>query len=243
MRHAGAAEYVKNSGSKKPEDHLGLVRKIVFHMACSLPPQIDRDDLFQAGCIGLIDACSRWTPSGGASFETFAGIRIRGSVNDWLRDGDFLPKSARSDEKKLRSARERTLRDNGHEPTDSELSAKTGVSTKRISQIRDGVAALDTVSVEDLGFENNWDRIGAAGPSYDPERLLSGRQELAITVDAIASLPEKERLVLSLYHEEELNFREIAAILGVTEARVSQIHSSAIKSIRSAIATSIGERI
>lgn len=216
------------------EEHAELVRRIAHHMMGRMPSCVMVDDLIQAGMIGLIDASRRFDHSKGASFTTYAGIRIRGAMIDELRRGEWAPRSvlrnAREIQQAINAVEKRTFRD----ASDREVAAELGVDiTEYYAMLQDSMAtklfSIDEMLAPDDMIERDCHEHSGDNPSETFEReALQG--ELA---DAINHLPERERLVLSLYYDEELNLKEIGQVLGVSESRVSQIHSQAAQRLRS----------
>ncbi|MFT3907102.1 MAG: RNA polymerase sigma factor FliA [Steroidobacteraceae bacterium] len=213
--------------------HADLVKRIAYHLAGRLPPQVEVEDLIQAGMIGLLEAAQHYAAGRGASFETYAGIRIRGAMLDALRKLDWAPRSVHRKAREAAAAlREiETLR--GGEASDTEVAAHMGVSLTdyhRIVQDALGCQLLRLNDGED-GESSTMDRIADDAATPMEETLDDSRRQAVIK--AIDGLPERERLVLSLYYEQELNLKEIGAVLKVTESRVCQLHGQALLRLRS----------
>ncbi len=216
--------------------HADLVKRIAYHLAGRLPPQVEIADLIQAGMMGLLEAAQNYASGRGASFETYAGIRIRGAMLDALRKLDWAPRSvhrkARAAALALREVEARL----GAEANDSDVAAQMGVPLAEYQQIlRDalGCQLLRLNDGED-GEDSSLDRLPDDAP--DPEGValeVSRRRALA---GAIGELPERERLVLSLYYEQELNLKEIGAVLKVSESRVCQLHGQALLRLKAILA-------
>jgi RNA polymerase sigma factor for flagellar operon FliA len=205
--------------------HAELVKRIAFHLAGRLPPSVEVDDLIQAGMIGLLEAASHYNATRGASFETYAGIRIRGAMIDALRKLDWAPRSvhrkAREAAKVTRQIEERE----GREARDTEVAGAMGLPLEEYNQILQDAATCHMANLDEA--------TAVTDRSADPEGE-TGRGALREAVaGAIASLPERERLVMSLYYEEELNLKEIGAVLGVSESRACQLHGQALIRLRS----------
>lgn len=212
--------------------NLDLVRRIAHHLAARLPASVQVEDLVQSGMVGLIEASRQFQCGQGATFATYAGIRIRGAMIDELRRSDWTPRSVHRNSRRIADAIQQVESREGRAAKDREIASVLDVT------LDDYHAMLqDSASAQILGLEDLF------GEDMDPDRLLPGdgpapseqfeldrfRDALA---RALASLPEKERLVLALYYDEELNLREIGAIIGVTESRVSQIRSQALHRLR-----------
>lgn len=213
------------------EAFLPLVRRIAGKMGSRLPASVQVGDLVQAGCLGLVQAWSRFSVDGGASFESYASSRIRGAMLDWLRSEDLLPKAVRKESKRIDATIVKLRNELGREPREEEIAEAAGLA---LSDYQDSMASMTNshlLSLEDLGVESPED-IGRADSSSDPYEQLLGSQTATMLVDAIESLPERERMVLSLHHEEEMTFREIAEILNLSEARICQLHGQSLSRIR-----------
>ncbi|MBM6551262.1 RNA polymerase sigma factor FliA [Marinomonas ostreistagni] len=207
-----------------------LVKKIAYHLLARLPSSVDVDDLLQAGMMGLIEAYKRFESSKGASFETYAGIRIRGAMMDEVRKSDWAPRSVRRNGRAVTSAIREVESLTGREATDVEVAAHMGVSIDEYHDILHSSMSTQLFSYEEMLDSETGSReldITVDGESSQPDHLVAEvgfQQQLAKEIDA---LPEREKLVLSLYYNDELNLKEIGAVLGVSESRVSQIHSQA----------------
>jgi len=208
--------------------HADLVKRIAYHLAGRLPPQVEVDDLMQAGMIGLLEAAQNFSTGRGASFETFAGIRIRGAMLDALRKLDWAPRSVH---RKARAAalalRELEAR-RGGEVSESDVAAHMGVPVNEYQRIIQDALGCQLLRLNDAddGEESTMDRLVDAAP--DPESSALNESLRQAIVEAILELPERERLVLSLYYEQELNLKEIGVVLKVTESRVCQLHGQAL---------------
>ena len=214
------------------ERHAPLVKRIAQHLLARLPSSVLLDDLIQAGMIGLLEASRNFDGSKGASFETYAGIRIRGSMLDEIRRGDWVPRSVHRTSRTIAEAIENVEQAHGRDARDSEVAAQLGVSLGEYHAMLQDVSCGKIIGIEDLGVSE--DVIGHP----DDEPGSNGFDELAAErfqgalAEHIARLPEREALVLSLYYDEELNLREIGEVLNVSESRVSQIHSQAMHRLR-----------
>jgi RNA polymerase sigma factor for flagellar operon FliA len=235
MGKASKAYQQSQAPASGMEVYLPLVRRIAGKMSSRLPPSVEMGDLVQSGCVGLAQAWTRFSTEGGANFESYASSRIRGAMLDWLRNEDLLPKGARKETKRIDSAMAKLRNQLGREPREDEVADFLGL---QLDDYQDTLATLDNshlLSLEDLGVESPED-IATADSSSDPYELLLGSQTALRLTAAIAALPERERLVLSLHHEEEMTFKEIAQIIELSEARICQLHGQALSRIRSHLA-------
>jgi len=215
--------------------HAPLVKRIAYHLMGRLPDTVQIEDLIQAGMLGLLEAVKQYDASQGASFETYAGIRIRGAMLDELRRADWTPRSVH---KKARMAAEaiRNVENRlGRDANETEVAAQMGVSLEEYRHILQDTAACKTFSVEELiqGEDSVIDEIHT---QHHPEQQFIEQSFQQALANAIADLPERERLVISLYYDEELNLREIGQVLEVSESRVSQICSQALLRLRARLA-------
>ncbi|NRA83374.1 MAG: RNA polymerase sigma factor FliA [Gammaproteobacteria bacterium] len=208
--------------------HAGLVKKIAHHLKGRLPANILVDDLIQSGMIGLLEAAKNFDGGKGASFETFAGIRIRGAMLDELRRGDWVPRSVHRNNRTVLAAVDSLEKKLGRGAQDHEIAEKLGISIDEYAQMLNDIVSGKVIGIEDLGVSD--DVIVVDGDDYSDNsfnEMASDRFQSALS-QAIKTLPEKEVLVLSLYYDEELNLKEIGLVLNVSESRVSQIHSQAM---------------
>lgn len=216
--------------------HAGLVKRIAYHLAGRLPPQVEVDDLIQAGMMGLLEAAQNYTSGRGASFETYAGIRIRGAMLDALRKLDWAPRSVHRKSRAAAAALRAVEAVRGGEASDTEVAAYMGVSLGEYQQIIREAVSCQLLRLDDgeEGGESALDRL--RDDSADPFEEAADDSVRRAVIAAIERLPERERLTLSLYYEQELNLKEIGAILKVTESRVCQIHGQALLRLRSQLA-------
>jgi RNA polymerase sigma factor for flagellar operon FliA len=210
------------------------VRRAAAQLAARLPANVDIDDLVQAGMIGLLDAVSRFDPSHGAQFETFAMQRVRGAMLDELRGTDWMPRSVRRSQRIIERAvhaAEQTLQ---RPPTEAEIAAQLQMPLAEYQKLLLDAKGAQLVYLEDAGEDGEESFLERALPSNTPPPLerLGDQQFRAALVEGIERLPEREKLAMSLYYEEGLNLKEIGAVLGVTESRVSQLHSQSVARLR-----------
>lgn len=214
------------------EEHSTLVKRIAHHLKGRLPASVQVDDLIQSGMIGLIEAARKYDPSKGASFETYAGIRIRGAMLDEIRKGDWAPRSVHRNSRRIAEAIRFVEGQTGRDAQDHEVAKALEMTLDEYyHHLQDG-AGSRLFSFEDLLTQQGERENEFMGAETSPLETLHGdkfRQQLA---SAIAKLPEREQLVLALYYDEELNLKEIGAVLDVSESRVSQIHSQAAYRLR-----------
>lgn len=216
------------------EDYAPLVKRIAYHMMMRMPASVQVDDLIQAGMIGLIEASQKYDMSRGASFETYAGIRIRGAIVDEMRRGDWVPRSVHRNARRVSQAIAAVEARTGRDATDAEVAEELGVSLgEYFVMLQDSNSSRLFSYEETFGEEDS--NIDASEHSSAFTSPLDGMQRDGLKralVDAIRQLPEREQLVLSLYYDQELNLKEIGLVLGVSESRVSQIHSQAAARLR-----------
>jgi RNA polymerase sigma factor for flagellar operon FliA len=208
--------------------HAELVKRIAYHLAGRLPASVEVSDLIQAGMLGLLEAASNYTADRGASFETYAGIRIRGAMLDALRKLDWAPRSVHRKARAAAAAVRELEAEFGREARDSEIAERMGVSLEDYHRIAQDAASCRVSSLDD----SNGDEESLLGrvedEGADPFLDATEAGFRAALVNAIKELPERERLVMSMYYDDELNLKEIGAVLKVTESRVCQLHGQAL---------------
>jgi RNA polymerase sigma factor for flagellar operon FliA len=227
-----------NAAGLPPADELvlkhgELVKRIAYHVVSRLPSHIEVDDLIQAGMIGLLNAAQNFTPTKGANFETYAGIRIRGAMLDEARRSNWTPRSTFRNAKQVSQAIRTIENRTGRDAKGQEIADALGVSLEEYHRMVESAASSRILSYEQLAGDPERAAMLPEAPEDGPETVLEGDQFREAVADAIASLPERERLVLSLYYDQELNLREIGQVLEVSESRVCQIHGQAVLRIRS----------
>lgn len=213
-----------------------LVKRIAYHLMTRLPPSVQADDLIQAGMIGLIEAARNYDASQGASFETYAGIRIRGAMLDEIRKSDWTPRSLHRKVRQVTEAIRSIERDEGRDARDVEVAGRMNISLDEYHHILQDASGHKVFSLEDLPVGEDSVAEGLAGPIKGPLESMEMEKFREALAEAIETLPERERLVMSLYYDEELNLREIGAVLGVSESRVCQIHGQAMMRLKSRMA-------
>ncbi len=212
--------------------HESLVKRIAFHLMSRLPASVQVDDLIQAGMIGLIEASRKFDPEQGASFETYAGIRIRGAMLDEIRRTDWTPRSVHRKAREVAEAVRRIENEKGRDARDVEVAEAMGLGLDEYHKILQDATGCRIFSFEDPGSVGE---DGLAQTHRQPNQPLENLQNCDFKhglAGAIKGLPERERLVMALYYDEELNLREIGEILGVSESRVCQIHGQALIRLR-----------
>jgi len=212
--------------------HESLVKRIAYHLMSRLPASVQADDLVQAGMIGLIEASRKFDPEQGASFETYAGIRIRGAMLDEIRRTDWTPRSVHRKAREVAEAVRKIENEKGRDARDVEVAEAMGLELNDYHKILQDATGCRIFSYEDPGTLGEENFAQQARQPNQPLENLQTSDFKAGLADAIKGLPERERLVMALYYDEELNLREIGEILGVSESRVCQIHGQALIRLR-----------
>jgi len=229
--NAYSAVQAHREGDALIVQHAGLVKRIAYHLAARLPSSVDVEDLVQAGMIGLLEAAASFAADRGATFETYAGIRIRGAMIDTLRQLDWTPRSVHRQSREAAAAMRAVEARTGREARDAETAAQMGLGINDFHRVMQDASSSQVGSIEDLPL--NFD---IADRESDPLRqaLEAGFRDAMAT--AIGDLPERERLVMSLYYDDEFNLKEIGLILKVSESRVCQIHGQALVRLKARLA-------
>ena len=218
------------------KQHATLVKRLAFHLKARLPPSVEVDDLIQAGMIGLLDAVNRYEEAHGAQFETYAIQRIRGAMLDELRSSDWLPRSLRQNMRKIEDAISILQQRLGHVPTEFEVAGQLKISLIEYQKMLSDGRGHQLIYYEDFheaeGREHFFDHY-CTDESGDPLHGLLNDNFRSAVINAIEALPERERLMMGLYYEQELNLKEIGVVMGVSESRVCQLHSQAVARLRS----------
>jgi len=215
------------------EKHASLVKRIAYHLIARLPHTVEVDDLIQAGMIGLLDASQQYNASQGASFETYAGIRIRGSMLDEIRRNDWAPRSVHRKAREISAAMREIEQQQGRHAQDKEIATALGISVDEYHQQLFDSAGHQVFSLTEFSDNDETQAKPISNALTGPVEELQSTGFKAALASAISTLPERERLMMSLYYNEELNLKEIGEVLGVSESRVSQIHSQTIIRLRS----------
>ena len=223
-----------DQSSKELLVHVGLVKRVALHLKGRLPNFMELDELIQVGMIGLIEAKSSFDASKGVEFEIFAKNRVRGAILDQVRKLSYLPRSAIVSIREHNEASALLTGQLGREASQSELAEFMGKDIESFQKERVHAHRFQTVSLE-TQLPDTVDM--PAGESDNPEAQIAQEQFMDTLMASIESLPERERTVVSLYYVEEMNLKEIGAVLDVSESRISQILSSSVKKLRSYIDT------
>jgi RNA polymerase sigma factor for flagellar operon FliA len=213
-----------------------LVRRLAHQMIAKLPANVELDDLIQVGMIGLSDALTRFDSAHGVQFETFATQRIRGAMLDELRGNDWMSRGDRRQQRSIESAVHKLEQKLKRAPQESEIAAEMGLSLTEYQELLGKVRGTQLVYLEDMtGDEGDDDYLDrhVADDEANPLAMLQDRRMREALVEAIKNLPEREQYVMSMYYEHDMNLKEIAAVLKVTESRVCQLHSQSIARLRS----------
>jgi len=238
QKYADAAQTAAIGPADMPQDelvlkHAELVKRIAYHLVSRMPPNVEVDDLIQAGMIGLLDAARHYTASKGANFETYAGIRIRGAMLDEVRKSDWTPRSVHRTVREMSEVVRRIENETGREARASDVAQALGISVEDYHRAIADAASCRLFSFDQMGSS---DDDGPAAHARDdnpgPQDDLEDEDFRKALAAAIEGLPEREKLVLSLYYDDELNLREIGAVLDVSESRVCQIHGQALVRLR-----------
>jgi RNA polymerase sigma factor for flagellar operon FliA len=232
MMYATTTRLEKNAAIKL---YAPLVRKLAHHLLVKLPANVEIDDIIQAGLIGLMDALGRYEETAGAQFETYATQRIKGAMLDELRAADWLPRSIRKHQRNIETAISKLQQKLKRAPTDIEIAKEMGVSIDEYHNMLTEARGLQLVHLEDFsdneGDDEYLDRHCPDNTEEPLEKLQDARFRAAL-VDGIKHLPEREKQLMGMYYEHDMNFREIAAVLGVTESRICQLHTQAVSRLR-----------
>ncbi|MGN0902381.1 MAG: RNA polymerase sigma factor FliA [Succinivibrio sp.] len=215
------------------EAHAPLVKRIALYMKARLPASVELDDLIQSGMLGLLDAAMHYEDGHGATFETYASIRIRGSIIDEMRHSDWAPRSVHQNTRAIAAVIHKLSHQLGREPKDVEIAAELGVDLDKYGQMLLDSSTTQIIGIEDLGVSED---VLTGGEDTTRDRLFevlatsSFKKSLA---KAISELPEREQQVLALYYDEELNLKEIGKVLDLSESRISQLLSQCMARLRS----------
>ncbi len=212
-----------------------LVKRIAYHLMARLPANVQFEDLVQNGMLGLLDALDRFEEGFGAQFETYATQRVRGAMLDGLRENDWLPRNLRRELRRIEGAINALEHTHGRAPSERELADTLGVSLADYQKTLQEARGHQLVYFDDFAGEGDEDFLDRhfTDNDADPSNILEDKNVKELLVKAIGRLPEREKLMMALYYEQELNLREIGEVMGVTESRICQLHTQAISRLRS----------
>jgi RNA polymerase sigma factor for flagellar operon FliA len=218
--------------------HADLVKRIAYHLVSRMPPNVEVDDLIQAGMIGLLDAAKHYSPTKGANFETYAGIRIRGAMLDEVRKSDWTPRSVHRNMREMADVIRKIENVKGQDASPTDIAQGLGVTLEEYHKLVQDAASCRLFRFDQMGGNDDEsspaDHARYEGPSpFEHIEDAGFRDALAAAINV---LPEREKLVLSLYYDEDMNLREIGAVLDVSESRVCQIHGQALVRLRARLA-------
>lgn len=217
-------------------DHVDLVKRIAYRLHNRLPDCVQIEDLIQAGMLGLLEAQERYRPGEGASFSTFASIRIRGAMLDEIRRGDWAPRSLHRATRAIQEAQQRIEHRAGRAASEAELAVETGLSLDEYRRTLSDGTDIHLMSLD----EGDGDASGVPAADDLPAELVEQADLYAAVVTASARLPERERRLMAWYYDDELNLRQIAERLGVSESRACQIHGRALARVRESLSGWVG---
>ena len=215
--------------------YMPLVRRLAFHMMARLPASVQVDDLIQVGLIGLSEALTRFEASQGVQFETFATQRIRGAMLDELRDSDWMSRGSRKSQREIETAVQKLEHRFGRSPAESEIAAELNMELTDYQSLLTKVQGTQLFYLEDISGEDGEEGFlgrHVTDEDADPLEALRDQRLREALVKAIGTLPEREQYIMSMYYEHDMNLKEIAAVLKVTESRVCQLHSQSIARLR-----------
>jgi RNA polymerase sigma factor for flagellar operon FliA len=233
----GAALYAATQETLSPDElvqqHAPLVKRIAYHLLARLPASVQADDLIQAGLIGLLEAARHFDAAQGASFETYAGIRVRGAMLDEIRRYDWVPRSVHRKARAIAEAMRDIEQKQGRNAEDREVAQVLGMNLEEYHQALQDASAGRLFSLD--GEDGDPYSETLSDERAGPEEQMQEQDLKRALAERVAGLPERERLVLALYYDEELNLKEIGEVLGVSESRVCQIHSQALLRLRARV--------
>ena len=214
-----------------------LVKRIAYHLMARLPSSVQVDDLVQNGMMGLLDAINRFESGMGAQFETYAAQRVRGAMLDGLRENDWLPRSLRRDFRRIEETIAQLEQHYGRPPSEQELAKAMGMSLAEYQKMLQDARGHQLISFEDMVEDSDDDYLERhlKDETNEPSRILEDQNLHRLLAQGIEQLPEREKLMMALYYEQDLNLREIGEVMGVTESRVCQLHTQAVARLRARI--------
>lgn len=233
--------YSQNEMQDTVEKHAPLVKRIAYHLKSRLPANIQIDDLIQAGMIGLLEAANNYDAAQGASFETYASIRIRGAMLDDVRKNDWAPRSVHRNNRRVAEVVRNIENEKGRDARDTEIAEALDMDIEEYYRILQDASGHKILSFDDISSGGGSLVDNIPNPQSGLLDVLQKNNMKELVATAIASLPERERLVMTLYYDNELNLREIGAVIGVSESRVSQINSQAVIRLQARLAPVLQE--
>ncbi len=227
----------KANKEKSVAQFMPLVKRIAYYLMARLPANVLVEDLIQNGTIGLLEALERFSDEGGAMFETYASHRIRGAMLDGLRENDWLPRTLRHDYRRIEQTVAQLEQELGRHASETELAQSMDMDLAEFQRTIQEAKGHQIISYEDLVEEEHSDFLDhyLSDESQNPLKILEDEALRKVVVAAVADLPEREKLAMALYYEQDLNLREIGEVMGVSESRVSQLHSQAVVRIRACV--------
>lgn len=218
---------------KSVAEYAQLVKRLAYQLVARLPSSVQVDDLIQAGMMGLLDALNHYDDNHGAQFETYATLRIRGAMMDELRDADWAPRSVRKNAREIELVIRQLEQALGQPPTEQQIAGKLGIGLDDYQGMLADMRGHQLVHYDDFENEDGESiAFNLADNRPTPFQVLQDEAMRVTLVNSIGELPEREKMVMAMYYQEDLNLKEIGAVLGVTESRVSQLHSQAIMRLR-----------
>ncbi|MDD2740842.1 MAG: RNA polymerase sigma factor FliA [Rhodocyclaceae bacterium] len=214
-----------------------LVKRIAYHLLARLPANVQIDDLVQNGMLGLLDAMDRFQEGFGAQFETYATQRVRGAMLDGLRENDWLPRQLRRELRRIEGMINKLEHQHGRVPSETELAEALEMPLAEYQKTLQDARGHQILYLEDFSGEEGEDFLERhfTDNEADPLSLLEDKNLKQALVSGIERLPEREKLMMALYYENDLNLREIGEVMGVTESRICQLHSQAVARLRSQV--------
>ncbi|MFN8542727.1 MAG: FliA/WhiG family RNA polymerase sigma factor [Candidatus Binatia bacterium] len=247
-RPASGASYTALGGNRDEvlRQYLPLVRRVVQRLAARKPPHIELDDLVSWGIVGLLDAIGKYDPKKEALFSTYAQFRIRGAILDHLRSLDWVPRSVRQKASLIEKVSHQLEGKLGRPPIEEEIAEALSLSLDEYQELLTKVGEMSLFSLEDLGFGSGEERFNSEQSTEegeaDPLRAVLSQERVSLVAAAVGRLPEREKMVVTLYYNEELTMKEVGTVLGLTESRVSQLHSQAMIRLKGHLQESFGAR-
>jgi len=229
-------EQQQNRTAVLVEQHAPLVKRIAHHLLARLPATVQLNDLIQSGMVGLLEASQKFDASKGASFETFAGIRVRGAMLDEVRKDDWAPRSVHRNARRVSAAIKQVESRTGRDASDQQVATELGIPLNEYYAYLQDSAGTRLFSFDEVTEHDELSLKETSSASSTPQDAVQQEAFKENLAQAISTLPERERMVLALYYQEELNLKEIGSLLGVSESRVSQIHSQAALRLRTRLA-------